>query len=609
MYDVFLSYAHADREPVLALRDELVERGLCVWLDDADIDDFESISASIEEGLARSKALVAYYSTTYPTRRACQWELTAAFLAAQRHGNPQRRVLVVNPESSVEHIEPAALRDELFGGGADAIAAHVGTLSNDLGDLGVFVRPPWFGERPLGSSRFVGRVVDMWHIHDALHAGDVALITGARGDALAHVTGMGGIGKSLLAEEYALRFGAAYPGGVFWLRALGHDDAGEPLSPENRAAERDRQLLEFASGLGMDATDLPPERLAGELTRALDERGQPFLWIVDDFPGGVSREDREAWLAPGRYGKTLLTTRSRAYAAFGTQVDLGVLGEDEGVEPLARHRTPGGDEEQAAARGLVEDLGGHALALDVAGAALRAAEGVRSFAQYRAALANPSADELELSTRYAGELPSGHEASIASTLSRSIAQLDGAGRDFLRLAALLAVQPIPATLVVDVFARADDLEADAAQRRAIDAMHGAGLLSLADAVDGGARQVHTLVSRTMRLIDGDGERSRALSTAAVAAHTAELCAATSTHISAAGPTLAHARRLASPPSNNEQVTLLMSVAMHDWYRGDHRAARPLEEQALEARVRVLGEGASGHVDVDEQPRRDVARVG
>ena len=146
----------------------------------------------------------------------------------------------------------------------------------------------------------------------------------------------------------------------------------------------------------------------------------------------------------------------------------------------------------------------------------------------------PSADELELSTRYAGELPSGHEASIASTLSRSIAQLDDAGRDFLRLAALLAVQPIPASLVVDVFARADDLDADAAQRRAIDAMHAAGVLSLADAVDGGARQVHTLISRTMRLIEGDGERSRVLGAAAVAALTAELSAAESTRISAPG---------------------------------------------------------------------------
>ena len=44
-------------------------------------------------------------------------------------------------------------------------------------------------------------------------------------EASAQVRGLGGIGKSLLAEEYALRFGAAYPGGIFWLRAYGNDDA------------------------------------------------------------------------------------------------------------------------------------------------------------------------------------------------------------------------------------------------------------------------------------------------------------------------------------------------------------------------------------------------
>ena len=42
------------------------------------------------------------------------------------------------------------------------------------------------------------------------------MITGS-GTGLVQVQGMGGIGKTLLAEEYALRFGSAYPGGVFWL--------------------------------------------------------------------------------------------------------------------------------------------------------------------------------------------------------------------------------------------------------------------------------------------------------------------------------------------------------------------------------------------------------
>ena len=47
---------------------------------------------------------------------------------------------------------------------------------------------------------------------------------------MAQLSGMGGVGKSLLAEEYALRFGAAYPGGIFWLRALGNDASRPSLS-------------------------------------------------------------------------------------------------------------------------------------------------------------------------------------------------------------------------------------------------------------------------------------------------------------------------------------------------------------------------------------------
>jgi hypothetical protein len=85
---------------------------------------------------------------------------------------------------------------------------------------------------------------------------------------------MAGIGKSLLAEEYSLRFAAAYPGGVFWLRAFGHDDASEPLAPEGRVAQRDAQLLGFARDLGLDTSDLPPDQLPGALARELDVRAQ-----------------------------------------------------------------------------------------------------------------------------------------------------------------------------------------------------------------------------------------------------------------------------------------------------------------------------------------------
>lgn len=71
-----------------------------------------------------------------------------------------------------------------------------------------------------------------------------------------------------------------------------------------------------------------------------------------------------------------MSTRSREYAAIGVQLDLGVLTAAEGYDLLVKHRGVDGPAEQDAARGLVADLDGHALALDVTGAALHAERGV-----------------------------------------------------------------------------------------------------------------------------------------------------------------------------------------------------------------------------------------
>lgn len=88
-YDVFLSYPRVDAAPVKRIVESLRAAGLRVWFDETDIADFQSITGRIVQGLARSKALIAWYSANYVRSRACQWELTAAFLAAQREGDPR----------------------------------------------------------------------------------------------------------------------------------------------------------------------------------------------------------------------------------------------------------------------------------------------------------------------------------------------------------------------------------------------------------------------------------------------------------------------------------------------------------------------------------------
>ena len=73
-------------------------RGLSVWFDQNEIDEFAPITDKIRHGLANSKALLVWYSVDYPRSRPCQMELTAAFIAAQREGDPRQRVWVINPE-------------------------------------------------------------------------------------------------------------------------------------------------------------------------------------------------------------------------------------------------------------------------------------------------------------------------------------------------------------------------------------------------------------------------------------------------------------------------------------------------------------------------------
>ena len=290
-FDLFISYRRKDAARVLPLVDALRDHGLHVWLDQRDIGDFAPITGEIRTGLANSKALLAWYSADYPRSRPCQMELTAAFLAAQHEGDPRRRVLAINPETSAAHVEPVELRDEQHPpaptdrAGYDAlaarVAAHVQTLATPLGAILPAMPPRQYGLKLAGASRFVGRTRDLWRLHSALHGAESAIITGTTASGLAQVQGMGGVGKSLLTEEYALRFGAAYPGGMFWLRALGNDAARPAPGPEHQEAVRSEQFHTLAVALGIEVAGRTPLQVEAALAVTLAQAEQPFLWVVD----------------------------------------------------------------------------------------------------------------------------------------------------------------------------------------------------------------------------------------------------------------------------------------------------------------------------------------
>ena len=599
-YDVFVSYRRKDSPRVLPLADALRRHGVSVWLDQSVIEDFAPITDEIRAGLAGSKALLAWYSADYPASRPCQMELTAAFLAAQRDGDPRRRVLVINPEASAAHVEPVELRDAEHASaptdaaGYDALAARVAaqvqSLPTPLGAI-LPVTPPRQGRLKLvGASRFVGRLRDLWTLHAALHGAESAIIAGTTASGMAQVSGMGGVGKSLLAEEYAFRFGAAYPGGVFWLRAMGHDAARPAVGREHQDAVRSEQFHDLAVALGIDVAGLSPPEVEAALWAAFEKGGQSFLWVVDDLASGLDGEAVRAWLPPHPLGKTLVTTRSREYGSIGKAVPLGVLSPEEAFDLLRVHRQPESGAETAAAHRLVEDLGHHPLAVDVAGAALQARAGLVGFAAVRAHLADPRHDELEFAGELADLLPSGHETSIAATLLRSVRSLPEEGRDFLRLAALLAVAPIPVRLVGATFARVGPLDEEAARRRTALALKQADAASLAEHAGDDARVVHTLIARAVRFHDPDARRSD-LRSAVIDALAERLPGVVDirAHQELALDVL-HARELCAQDADGGALARLGAwVGRHDFERGAYASAHRLQEQVLAVRRRVFGE--------------------
>jgi hypothetical protein len=110
-YDLFFSYRRHDLNRARPMLDALASSGLRVFRDETAIDEGTSITQEIREGIASSKVLLAFYSSTYPLSSACQEEIISAWLAAQHTGGlPQTRVRIINPEPGFDHI-PAPLRD------------------------------------------------------------------------------------------------------------------------------------------------------------------------------------------------------------------------------------------------------------------------------------------------------------------------------------------------------------------------------------------------------------------------------------------------------------------------------------------------------------------
>jgi TIR domain/Tetratricopeptide repeat/NB-ARC domain len=446
--DFFVSHAGADQPWAEWVAWQLTDAGYTVELDVWDWAPGRNFVTAMSDALDRAARVVALFSAAYFDRSRYT---TGEWSAAVVH---EQKLVPIRVEEVPADLMPAVLRPlvfcDLFGVDADQARRRLLDAARkpqrpdgepvfpDRGARGGLGRLGGSGPRlpgsvprvwniPARNPEFTGRDQMLVALRELLTGGDRAVVQALHG--------MGGVGKTQLATEYAWRFAGAYEL-AWWVDAEQTGLIGD-------------QFATLGEALGCLKPDARTEAIRDAVLGELRERGR---WLLV-FDNAQVPEDLTGWLPGG--GHVLITSRQHRWAGLAAPVEVDLLARDESVALLAG-RVSGLAEGEAA--GLAAELGDLPL-------------GLAQAADYLVETGMGTAEYLELlRTRTRAILDQGRPVSYPMSLAAAtglaadkLAREDPAAAELAGLCAFLAPEPIPADLFTG---GAEELPAGLAARAA-----------------------------------------------------------------------------------------------------------------------------------------------
>jgi tetratricopeptide (TPR) repeat protein len=280
--------------------------------------------------------------------------------------------------------------------------------------LGMPAKADRISNLPPPNRRFRGREELLAKLREHLTSNRTAGIVQSQA-----VHGLGGVGKTQLALEYAHRYSAAYDV-VWWM-------------PAEQPATVPSELVALARRLGIpEAADQ-----AGTVQALWDELRRRDRWLLI-FDNVEEPGDLKPYQPPGGNGHVVFTSRSPAWGGTAAVLSVDVFSRAEAVGFLL-DRTDSDDE--AKAHELAKLLGDLPLALEQAAAYLE--ETKTSLGQYLEMLREQTVKVLAHGT------PSNYDHRVATTWLISLKRIrasEPVAQDLLTLCSFLAPDDIPRSL-------------------------------------------------------------------------------------------------------------------------------------------------------------------